>query len=322
MTWAYPVTFWGFLLLPVLILAAVLSNRRSRRILNSMGKNSIEWQVRTFLRDLSLVLFFILVVLAAAEPRGGRKPVSGERSGLDIAVAFDISRSMLAEDIIPSRLDRSVTALRQMTRTLGDARFSLIPFKGKASLVVPMTEDRVIIDLWIDRLGPGLSTVDGTDIEAALAASAESFPGEDGRNKVIVLITDGEALEGHVERVSRDLAEKGIPVYILAAGTQEGSTIPLSDGSYVKDSTGRPVVSRMDVTALKRLSENTGGTYHELSRPGAAADLIRDIDENRNFSESRGIRFIGVNRFRIFLFPALLFLLLFLIARITPWRRR
>ncbi len=322
MNWAYPAAFWGFLLVPLLITAGVISGRRARRILNVMGKNSIEWQVRTFLRDLSLTVFFTLAVLAASEPRGGRVPVSGERSGLDVAVAFDVSRSMLAEDLIPSRLERSVMALRQITRTLGDARFSIIPFKGDAVLMVPMTEDRVILDLWIDRLGPGLSTVTGTDVEAALVRAKDSFPGDDGRNKVIVLVTDGEALKGHVERVSRELAEKGFPIYVLAAGSEEGSTIPLSDGSYVKDSTGRPVVSRMDTTSLKRLSENTGGSYHELSRPGAAADLIANIDDSRIFSESRGIRFIGVNRFRLFLFPALIFLLLFLLVRIIPWRKR
>ncbi|MCK5735891.1 MAG: VWA domain-containing protein [Spirochaetaceae bacterium] len=322
MTWAYPVTFWSFLLVPVLILAAVLSGRRARRFLNAIGKNSIEWQVRTFLRDLSLISFFILAVLAAAEPRGGRKPVTGERSGLDVAVAFDISRSMLAQDLIPSRLDRSVAAFRQVNRTLGDARFSLIPFKGDAVLAVPMTEDRVILDLWIGRLGPGLSTVPGTNVEAALIRAKESFPSEEGRNKVIILITDGEALTGRAERITRELSEAGIPVYALGAGTVEGSTIPLGDGSYVKDSSGLPVVTYTDMVALKRLSGNTGGSFHELSRPGAVADMIAEIDEHREFSESRGISFTGVNRFRVFLFPSLIFLLFFLLVRITPWRRR
>jgi Ca-activated chloride channel family protein len=322
MTWAYPVTFWGFLLLPILVFTAVLSGKRAGSVLNIMGKNSIEWQVRTFLRDLSLLVFFILSVLAAADPMGGRKPVSGERSGLDVAVAFDVSRSMLAEDLVPSRLERSVTAFRQITRTLGAARFSLIPFKGDAVLAVPMTEDRVILDLWTGRLGPGLSSVPGTDLEMALTRAYESFPGDDGRNRVIVLITDGESLSGHIERISRTLAEEGIPVHALAAGTEDGSTIPLGDGSYVKDSDGNPVVSRTDMTVLRRLAVNTGGSFHELSRPGSAGDMIRDIDENRDFSESRGIRFIGVHRYRIFLFPGMIFLLFFLSARIIPWRRR
>jgi len=322
MTWAYPAAFWYLLLVPLLVATGIVAGRSSLRILKIMGKNSIEWQIRTFLRDLSLIVFFILAVLAVAEPRGGRKPVAGERSGLDVAVAFDVSRSMLAEDIVPNRLTKSVTALRQMTRTLDNARFSLIPFKGNAMQVVPMTEDRTIMDLWIDRLGPGLSSVTGTNVEAALTVADGSFPGEDGRNRVIVLITDGEALEGHVERVSRLLAEKGVPVYILGAGTEGGSTIPLRNGSYVKDSSGRPVVSRMDITSLKRLSENTGGSFHDLSRPGAAGDLIDDIEDVRDFSESRGIQIIGVNQFRIFLFPSLIFLLFFLLARIVPWRNR
>ena len=315
MIWAYPYTFWGFLLFPLMISAAVVSSRHSRHY-------SIEWQVRTFLRDLSMMVFFVLALLSAAEPMGGRKPVSGERYGLDIAVAFDISRSMLAEDITPSRLNRSVNALRQITRSFEDTRFSLIPFKGDASLAVPMTGDRVIMDLWIDKLGPGLSTVTGTDVEAALETADASFPGDDGRNKVILLITDGEALKGHVERASRQLAEKGVPVYILGAGSEEGSTIPLADGSYVKDSDGRPVVSRMDTKSLKRLSDNTGGSFQELSRPGAVGDLITDIGKDRDLSENRGIQFLSVNRYRLFLFPSLIFLLFFLLVRITPWGHR
>lgn len=322
MIWAYPATFWGFLLVPILIAAAVISGKNALRSFKTIGKNSVEWQVRAFARDFSMAAFFILAVLAASEPRSGRKPVNGERSGLDVAVAFDISRSMLAEDISSSRLSRSVTALQQITRTLDDARFSLIPFKGDALVMVPMTEDRVILDLWIGRLGPGLSTSAGTDVEAAVLRARDSFPGGDGRNRVIVLITDGEALSGRIDRISRELAEEGIPVYTLAAGTEEGGTIPLGDGTYVKDSTGRPVVSRTDTAVLKRLAENTGGSFHELSRPGSTADLIADIDEGRDFSESRGIRFVSVNRYRNFLISSLIFLLLFLLVRIIPWRRR
>jgi Ca-activated chloride channel family protein len=268
-----------------------------------------------------MMFFLVLAVFAAAEPRNGRKPVASESSGLDVAVAFDVSRSMLAEDLEPNRLQRSVTVLQQLSRGVRDSRFSLIPFKGDASLLVPMTEDRVVLDLWIPRLGPGLSTVPGTDIEKALRAAWASFPQGEGRSRVLVLITDGDSLSGRIDRIARELAEAGIPVYIMAAGTAEGAAIPLGDGSYVKDSTGRTVVSRTDIEALRRLARATGGSFHQLSQPGSISDLAESIEELRGFSESRGIHFTGVNRYRSFLFPALLLLFFNLIVRIVPWRR-
>ena len=322
MTWAYPFMLWGLFAVPLLVVGSFLMGMRSRKNMRALGRDDIEWQVRSFLRDFSMAAFFVLSLLAAAEPRSGRRPVTGERSGLDMAVAYDVSRSMKAEDLLPNRHERAVNALRQLSSTLVDARLSLIPFKGDAILAVPMTEDRVTLDLWIERLGPGISTVPGTNIEAALRTAVDSFPKDAGRQRTIVLITDGESLSGRIERVSRELAEAGIPVRVLAVGTSEGATIPLGNGDYVKDAAGRPVISKVNTAALKRLAEDTGGSYHELDRPGAAGELTRTIVEAEEFAESRGIRFMGMNRYRTFLLPALSFLGLYLFVRIFPWRKK
>ena len=321
MNWSYPSTLWGLLFVPLVIAAAFLAGNAARTHLKGLGGNRLEWQVRAFLRNISITAFVILAVLAAAEPRGGRTPVTGERSGLDIAVAFDVSRSMLAEDLEPNRLLRATAALRQITGTIGDARFSLIPFKGNARLMVPMTEDRVIIEMWLDRLGPGLSTSPGTDVEDALRTALDSFPKGTGRKRILILISDGESLEGQASRMIRELQDEGIPVYVLSAGTSGGGTIPLSDGTLVKDETGRPVVSRADADALMKIADDTGGSYHDLSRPGAISELIASVNEARVFAETRGIRFVGVHRYRIYLIPALILMFMYLFARIVPWRR-
>ena len=321
MIWGYPSTLWGILLVPLAVTAALVSALRARKKLGGMTRGGIEWQVRAFLRDFSMTVFFILSVLAAADPKNGRMPVTGELKGLDVAVAFDVSRSMLARDLEPSRLEKSVLSLRQIVKGLENARFSLVPFKGDARLLVPMTEDRVVLDLWMERLGPGLSTESGTDVESALKTAMETFPPGEGRNRALVIVSDGESLTGRTDGIRRELAESGIPVHVLIAGTAEGTTIPLGDGSYVKDASGRPVVSRAETEELKRLSEETGGSFHLLSRPGATAELISAIDDDRKFSESRGIRFIGRGLYRTFLIPALFFWLSYLIARIFPWRR-
>lgn len=321
MIWAYPSTFWGLLFVLLAVLAALVSGYRARKKLGGMTRGGIEWQVRAFLRDFSMIVFLVLSILAAADPKSGRKPVTGELKGLDVAVAFDVSRSMLARDLEPSRLEKSVLSFRQIVNGLEDARFSLVPFKGDARLLVPMTEDRVVLDMWLERLGPGLSTEGGTDVESALRTALETFPPGEGRNRVLVIISDGESLTGRMDGIRRELAEAGIPAHVLVAGTTEGTTIPLQNGSYVKDASGRPVVSRAETEELKRLSEETGGSFHILSQPGATADLVAVIDGERKFSESRGIRFIGRGLYRTFLVPALFFWLAYLIARIFPWRR-
>ncbi len=322
MTWSYPSAFYGFLLVPLVLLAAWLAGRSSRKYLGAIGGIGVEWQVRSFLRNLSMIAFVSLIVLAVAEPRGGRKPIPGERSGLDVAVAFDVSRSMYSQDIEPDRLTRATSALRQISGSLVDSRFSLIPFKGDARVSVPMTEDRVIFDLWIDRLGPGLSSVPGTDLESALRLARDSFPGGGGRKRAIVLISDGESLSGRVSRVVRDLQDEGIPVHVLVAGTVEGGTVPLGNGDLVTDEYGQPVVSKADLRSLKKLVDDTGGSLHSLEKPGAVAELITDLDAARVFAETRGIRFVGVHRYRVFLIPSLIMVFVYLFARIIPWRRR
>ncbi len=321
MIWAYPATLWGLLLVPLFALLSWRAWRRSRTALSSISDRRIEWPVRSFFRDFSMAAFVLFIVLSAAEPRSGRQPVAGEQSGLDVVVAFDISRSMLATDMEPTRLDKSLAALRLLVSSLEDTRFALVPFKGDARLVVPMTEDRVMIDLWIDRLGPGLSTEPGSNLEEALRRGSEAFPPGEGRARALVLVSDGEALSGRLDRVSRELAEDGLSVHVLAVGSTEGSPILLGDGSYVKDSGGQPVVSRADLASLRRLAAETGGTFHELSRPGAAVELRDTIESMRDFSESRGISFKGINRYRFFLVPALFFLFGSLFARIVPWPR-
>ncbi|MCG8453336.1 MAG: VWA domain-containing protein [Spirochaetales bacterium] len=321
MTWAYPEFLWLLIAVPVIAFIAWLRSHRSLHEFKRLGLAGLEWQVRMFVRGVCMALFAVFVILAAAGPRGGRRPVSQEQSGMDVAVAFDVSRSMLARDVLPSRLERAATALRQVAAESVDTRFSLIIFKGDAQLAVPMTEDRVMLDTWVDRLGPGLMTSGSTDLEKALRLAWDSFPGGEGRSRVLLLVSDGEALEGQSDDVTRELADAGVPVYVLAAGTAEGSTIPLGDGTYVKDGDGSPVVSRVDVDRLRRIAEDTGGSYLSLQRSGASGELVAALSEKRTFGETRGIGFVSVDRYKSFLGPALLFLLAYLAARIIPWRR-
>ena len=318
MSWAG--ALWALLALPILIPLIILRERHSWRELELFGENASRLQIRTLLRDMAMLGFFVMTLLAAADPRMGRQSMMSEFHGLDVAIAFDVSRSMLAKDVLPSRLKRSIAALKQIVLSLDDSRFSLVTFKGEAVLAVPMTEDRVMLDLWTARLGPALSTVGGTNIEAALRVAGNSFPRGDGRKRVVILISDGDSLSGQIDRMERDLSERNLPVYALAVGSSEGSVIQLADGSYVKDSRGRPVLSRVDKRTLRRVADNTGGAFFDITKPGATSRLISTIQGRRDFAEKRSIDFVNFYRYRLFLVPGMIFLLLFLLIRVAPWR--
>ncbi len=322
MIWVHPESLLGLLVSAIVIIVTILSRRQTRRNLIAISKNSVEWQVRMFLKDISMAMFMILAVLAMLEPRSGNKPISGERTGLDIAVAFDVSRSMLTEDLSLNRLEMGVAALGQITRKLGNARFSLIPFKGDAVVQVPMTEDRVMLNLWMDRLGPGLFSSTGTSLEAALNAAYESFPDGTVRSRIIILITDGESLTGSIDKPVKHLIREGIIVHVIISGTVDGGPVPVGNGHFVTDGHGRMVVSRADFRAAERLAENTGGTVQDLSRIGATANLIDIIEKNQKTAESQKISFTGVYAYRLFLIPAVVMMLLYLLARIFPWRKK
>jgi len=322
MNWGYATAFWAFLALPILIPIIASRERRSWRELGLFGKNALELQIRTFLRDSAMLCFIVMTLFAAADPKVGRQAVTDEFHGLDVAIAFDISRSMLARDIQPSRLERSINALKRIVLSLDGARFSLVVFKGDARLAVPMTEDKIMLNLWTARLGPGLSTTTGTNIETALRVAVNSFPKGDGRKRVIILISDGDSLSGRIDRIERELSEKDFPVYVLAVGSEEGSLIQLADGSYVKDSKGRPALSRMDTRTLRRVANGTGGAFFDIAKSGATKLLISTIQERRDFTENTSIEFAGFYRYRLFLGPGVVFLFLFLLIRVVPWQRK
>lgn len=319
MNWYYPLVFWLIPAAFLLIGIAVLVSLRSLVKLQTIASITPVWRLRIFLRYVSMAAFLILTIFALAEPRGGREAISAERSGVDIAVIFDISRSMLAADISPSRLERGSAVLGHVISSVESARFSLIPFKGEAVPIIPMTEDRIILDLWIKRLGPALSSAPGTNIEKALSAALSTFPPDVGRNRIMLIFSDGEALSGRVERLSRELSAQGIPVHAVLTGTEEGAPIPLGNGSNLLDESDSPVLSRANQDVLWNLSEDTSGSFHNLSLPGAVSGLIQSLEQERDFAESRGIRFKSIYQFRTFLLPAVLMLLLYFLIGIIPW---
>ncbi len=321
MTWVYAESLWGLVPVICIIVITGIVRRHTWRRLKILGQDSAEWLVRLSLRDFCLALFMVFAVLTIADPRRIGQSKTGHSSGLDAAIAIDVSRSMLVEDISPNRLRRSIAALGMIIQKLENARFSFTVFKGDAQTLVPMTQDGAILDLWINRLGTGLLTSPGTNLESALRAASSSFPAVVSRNRALLLITDGESLTGDVNRVARELIQDGIPVYAIITGTINGGPIPLRDGKVTTGDSEQPVISRANFNSVKRLTEDTGGSVYDLSQTGAIGRLIERIELDQDFSETSNIDFTGNYRYRMYLLPAMAMLLFYFMGRIIPWRR-
>ena len=323
----YPENLWYLLgLLPLLLLFIYNYHRGRRRLRVLTG----EWRsgsvynvylVKSFFSSLLLILFFSFAVLSVAGFNWGRRTVEDDRSGLDLVFAVDISRSMLAEDVSPSRLARARDAMRAAVRELEFARFSVVVFRGDAVTAVPMTEDSVAVENFLSALSVQMMTSPGTNLAAGVTAALEAFPAGVNRHRLVVLFSDGESVDGgNLEGVLQRVAKEEVPLFVVAAGTSEGARIPLGGGAFVSDEAGEPVVSRVDLAALRRLSQESGGNYFSLVEAGSISTVLRELESHYDAISTDGLRTLSVDRYRLFLGLALLSLALYVVLGSLRWR--
>ena len=238
------------------------------------------------------VLALALLVLALARPQWGFRWEEVRRKGLDLVVALDTSRSMMASDIKPTRLQQAKWGIRDLLRNLRGDRVGLVPFAGSSILQCPLTIDYAAFAMTLDDVYSGIIPKGGTAIEQALRTAVAAFPADRTADRVILLITDGEDHEGDPLALLPELKEKGIRVYTIGIGTLEGEMVPAGDGQggYFKDRQGQIVKTALKEDVLQKLALGTGGTYVR-SAPGdtglervfneSIANLKRTEQENR-----------------------------------------
>jgi Ca-activated chloride channel family protein len=322
----YPKVLWILLLcVPVIAIVALefLRGRRELPILGGTGSRDATatvWLVKWFFAGLSFVLFVGFAVLSLAGFTWGSRPVQHTRSGLEIALVLDVSRSMLADDVRPSRLERASVVVQGLVGQLPNARFSMIVYKGEAVKVVPMTEDSTVIESVLVSVGPAMLTSPGTDVAAGIETAVDSFPPGSDRNRIIVLFSDGEYLDRSPLRVAAEAGNRDIPVYAVACGTRAGSTIELSDGRRVRDTDGQVVVSKVNLTALRQVSSLSDGRVFLLGDADILSQLLSVIETYDDVRRTQGFRLEEVRRYRLFLSLALLFLLVSMTVRTVRWK--
>jgi Ca-activated chloride channel family protein len=329
---AEPVWLWFALLGPAAVAAlhrysARIRRRQLERIAApefAAALTRSHSTVRRGLKELLLAIAAGGIGLALARPQWGEPPQDGRQPArADVVFALDCSRSMMASDVTPSRLERARLAILDFVEHRGVERVGLVAFAGQAFLQCPLTPDHDAFRDALMAVGDGTIPVAGTDIgramdEAFRAMDKESNP------KLLILVTDGEDLENRGVRTAERLAAKGVVAYTIGVGTPAGAEIRTLDEqgqpTLLRDSNGNVVRSKLDEPTLRAIAKGTHGEYHALGPLGEG--LIRaglDFETHGAAANVSGVSKNGVDRFHFFVAAALLLLV---VESLTGTRRK
>lgn len=224
-------------------------------------------------RVLFLAAAAALLAFALARPQYGARPVQVTRSGIDIMILLDTSKSMAARDVRPSRMERAKNEAARLMEALEGNRVGLIAFAGASFIELPLTLDSGAARMALDGLGPGSIPVPGTAIGEALRGAVKAFQTSRAKTKAVILITDGENLEGDALKAAREAAEAGLVIFTVGVGSEAGAPVPLigEEGEaegYKKDKDGRIVMTRLDSKSLRKIAAIGGGDFYRAGGGG------------------------------------------------------
>ncbi|HXU80401.1 MAG TPA: VWA domain-containing protein [Polyangia bacterium] len=273
----HPHYLWLLLLVPAVVLAYVAAFSRRKRLLLALGNQALIARMsasvsvpRKVLRAIYLTGAVALVALALARPQAGGRARLEKQRGLDIVVALDFSKSMLARDIYPSRLERAKRELERLIDRLAGDRIGLVAFAGE-TLTYPPTTDYAAVKLFWRDLTPADMPVGGTAIGRAMKSSIDLLKrlrsrGGESRAQVILLLTDGEDTESEPMAVAEEAAQLGIKIFAVGIGSRSGELVPQVNAEgqvqgYLKDREGKYVTSRLAEDMLNQIASKTGGEY-------------------------------------------------------------
>ena len=283
-----PIYLWLLVLIPLLALVRFVSYRNQRKRLRKFGDPSL---LKELMPDVSRfrpsVKFWLLLgalallIVMLARPQLGTKISHEKRVGIETIIALDISNSMRAEDIIPSRLDRSKMMIENLVDHFTNDKIGLIVFAGDAFVQLPITSDYVSAKMFLSSIDPSMMATQGTDIARAIDMATHSFTQEEGIGKAIIVITDGEDHEGGALEAAKAAKDEGMRVYVLGVGSTNGAPIPISGtGDYMKDRSGNTVMSALNEEMCKQIAQAGGGAYiHVENNSAAQQQLDRELDK-------------------------------------------
>ena len=285
---AQPEYLYLLLIVPLLVILFVWNTVRRKRKLQSFGDPELLAQympnvslVRPQFKFYLQIVALILLIVALARPQFGVKEQTVKRQGMEVMIALDVSNSMLAQDVAPSRLERSKQLLSKIIDGMTEDKVGLVVFAGDAYTQLPITCDYVSAKMFLSSISPSLVARQGTAIGSAIDLSIKSFGLESTASRAIILRTDGENHEDDAIGAAKLAKEKGIQVFVLGVGKPEGSPIPLEGSmSFRKDKDGNVVVSKLNEEMCRQIAQAGGGMYLRVDNTNAAQrTLQQELDK-------------------------------------------
>ena len=282
-----PIYLYLLAVIPLLMVIRFLMVRQQKKRLRKFGDKEL---VRQLMPDVSrlrpAVKFWLLLgalallIVMLARPQMGTKISHEKRTGIETIICMDISNSMMAEDVAPSRLDRSKMMVENLVDHFTNDKIGLIVFAGDAFIQLPITSDYVSAKMFLSNIDPSMIATQGTDIAAAINMASHSFTQQEGVGKAIIVITDGEDHEGGAVEAAKDAKSKGMNTYVLGVGSPNGAPIPTGNGDYMKDNTGQTVMTGLNEEMCRQLADAGGGTYiHVENNSNAQEQLDSALDK-------------------------------------------
>ena len=278
------------------------------------------------LKLVVMLLALVGIILGLVNPKIGTKMETVKREGIDIVFAMDVSKSMLAEDVAPSRLEKSKQIVSQIINQLGSDRIGIVAYAGSAFPVLPITTDYSVAKMFLQSTNTDIVSSQGTSLEDAIRLSGTYFDEKSKTSKLLIMISDGEDHSEGAEAAAEEANKLGMKIMTIGVGAEKGSTIPLRRNgvveSFKRDANNEVVITKLNKEGLTTIAKATKGGYVDGNNTKAVLDYVKNALDNIQKTEFESTQMADFqSQFQWFLgFAfALLFLDVFLLERKTKW---
>ncbi|WP_418508709.1 vWA domain-containing protein [Corallibacter sp.] len=328
--------FWMLLVIPAIILCFLLlqlwKHKTQKRFADKtlLKKLSPDQSLfKSVLKVIVLSLAFACLAIALVNPKIGTKLETVKREGVDVVFAIDVSKSMLAEDIAPNRLEKSKQLVTQIINNLASDRVGIIAYAGKAFPQLPITTDYASAKMFLQNMNTDMLSSQGTAINEAIELAKTYYNDDEQTNRVLIIISDGEDHSEAAASVAEEASEEGIRIFTIGVGDAKGGPIPIKRNgvvlNYKKDNQGETVITRLNEETLKNIADAANGAYINGRSTNSVVESIRDILNKMDKKEFEAKQFADFkDQFQWFLGLALFFLFIdiFLLERKTAWLKK
>ncbi len=312
----------ALILIPVFIVLYWLTVNWRKKAMKLYGENSVIRKLipaisvnKRFTKFVLFIIAFGLLIIGIVNPQIGTKLENVKRKGADLMICLDVSNSMKATDLSPNRLEKAKMSLSKLIDRLNGDRIGIIIFAGEAYVQLPITSDYAASKLFLESISWDMIPTQGTNIGAAIDLSMQSFGKDEGKNKAIVIITDGEDNEAAGVKAAQNAAEKGVQIYTIGMGSVDGSPIPIYVNGmregFKKDKAGNTIVTRLNEQILKDIAVAGNGIFVRATNSDAGLNnVLSAIDklEKKQFESKMYSDY--EDRFQWFIFVAFVLLLI------------